>query len=131
VILLDTHIAIWLASDISLLRQPELDVILAPDNNIAVSAVSIWEVRIKWAKRFSSGDRKGPVDPADLLAALREMNIAVLPLEADHTTIELQVALKHNDPFDHLLLTIAQETGRRLLTRDADLRGHPLALYAE
>ena len=28
------------------------------------------------------------------------------------------------------LLTIAQELGGRLLTRDADLRGHPLAHHA-
>jgi PIN domain nuclease of toxin-antitoxin system len=129
-ILLDTHITVWLATDHSRLRAGELAVILEPDNEIAVSTVSVWEVRIKWLKQFRSGERKGPIDPHDLLLAIRQMNIAVLPLSPEHAAAELQIPLSHRDPFDELLLSIAQELGGRLLTRDAELRGHPLAIHA-
>lgn len=66
-----------------------------------------------------------------MLLAIRRMKIVVMPLIAEHASAELGVALKHDDPFDNLLLTIAQEMGGRLLTRDADLRGHPLAYHAD
>ena len=111
----------------ALLRPAELAVILEPDNEIVVSAVSIWEMRIKWSKRFRTGERKGPIDPPEMLRALRDMNVVVLPLIAEHASADLRVALDHGDPFDNLLLTIAQELNGRLLTRDADLRDHPLA----
>lgn len=130
-ILLDTHIAVWLASNVSLLRAQELAVILEPENEVVVSAVSIWEMQIKWTKHFRSGARKGPIDPRDMLFALREMRIVVLPLIPEHASARLQVPLDHSDPFDSLLLAIAQEMNGQLLTRDADLRGHPLAYYAE
>ena len=129
-ILLDTHIAVWLATDPAQLRADEVAAILEPENEILVSAVSIWEMRIKWMKRFQSGARKGPVDPRDLLSALRQMNIVVLPLAAEHASADLQVPLNQGDPFDNLLLTVAQEMGGRLLTRDAAMRGHPLAFHA-
>ena len=129
-ILLDTHIAVWLASDYAQLRSSELAIILEPDNEVVVSTVSIWEMRIKWSKHFRSGERKGPVHPRDILVALRDINLVILPLTAEHASAELRVALEHGDPFDNLLLTIAQELGGRLLTRDADLRGHPLAHHA-
>ena len=130
-ILLDTHIAVWLASSHALLRPGELGVILEPDNEIVVSAVSIWEIGIKWSKQYRSGERKGPIDPREMLRALRATNVVVMPLIAEHASAQLRVALQHGDPFDTLLLTVAQELNGRLLTRDADLRGHPLALHAD
>ena len=129
-VLLDTHVAVWLASDYSLLRPTELEVILDPDNEIVVSAVSIWEIGIKWSKQYRSGARKGPIDPREMLSALRATKVVVLPLTAEHASVQLRVPLSHGDPFDILLLTIAQELNGRLLTRDADLRGHPLAYHA-
>lgn len=130
-VLLDTHVAIWLASNYSLLRPSELAVILDPDNEIVVSAVSIWEIGIKWSKQYRSGERKGPIDPREMLSALRATKVVFLPLTAEHASSELRTPLNHDDPFDILLLTIAQELNGRLLTRDEKLRGHPLAYHAD
>ncbi len=129
-LLLDTHIALWLASNYARLQTGELAAIMEPDNDIAVSAVSIWELRIKWQTRYRSGDRKGPADPLDILAALKRMKIPVLALTAEHSATQLGHPIDHKDPFDDLLLTVAQETNRRLLTRDVDMVGHPLAYHA-
>jgi PIN domain nuclease of toxin-antitoxin system len=129
-LLLDTHIAFWLASDYSRLKPGELAAALEPDNDIAVSAASIWELRIKWFKHYRSGERKGPADPLELLVAFKRMNIPVLALSAEHSATGLHHQINHQDPFDELLLTVAQEMGCKLLTRDKNLRGHPLAFHA-
>ena len=102
-----------------------------PDHDLAFSSVSIWELRIKWDARFVSGERKGDANPTSILNGLRAVNIASIDLTPDLATCELKTPMAHNDPFDALLLTIAQETDRRLFTRDAKLRGHPLALHAD
>ena len=129
-LLLDTHIVLWFATERERLSRAELDVILDPHNDISVSAVSIWEMRIKWNRRFRSGLRKGPFHPEGLLAALEDFGLTVLSVTAAQCAATLHTPLAHSDPFDDLLLTIAQETGHRLLTRDGDLLGHPLAFHA-
>lgn len=108
------------------LRSQEFSVLIDPDNDLCVSAVSIWELRIKWGRHFQTGGRKGPIDPAQLLTTLAEMGLSVEPLLPAHCAAALTSPMPHRDPFDELLLTIAQETGRKLFTRDEALRGHPL-----
>ena len=129
-LLLDTHIAVWLATDRNQLSMGELAAIIEPNNEIIVSAVSVWELSIKWQKFFRSGERKGPMDPAEFLLALSQMEMPVLSLTAELAAAQLRTAAVHGDPFDTMLLTVAQETNARLLTRDDKLRGHPLAYHA-
>ena len=130
-LLLDTHIAVWLATDRNQLSMGELAAIIEPNNEIIVSAVSVWELSIKWQKFFRSGERKGPMDPAEFLLALSQLEMPVLSLTAELAAAQLSTAAVHADPFDTMLLTIAQETNARLLTRDDKLRGHPLAYHAD
>lgn len=92
-----------------------------------ISAVSIWELRLKWGARHTSGERKGPVDPVVLLQALLRGGFEVLPLQPHHAAAALVVPQPHKDPFDEVLLAQAQEEGMFLLTRDAALAQHPLA----
>lgn len=105
--------------------------ILEMDNDLAFSSVSIWELRIKWEKRFVSGQRKGDANPSDVLNYLRRAGIPEIDLTGDLAACELREPMPHSDPFDALLLTIAQETGRKLFTRDTKLRGHPLTFHAD
>lgn len=125
--LLDTHIAVWLVKDRARLSADEFAIIVDPEIRIAVSAVSIWEIRIKWHNFFASGDRKGPMGPDEMLAGLQKLGLTVLPLEAEHCAAALRHPVAHRDPFDDLLLTVAQKLNYRLLTRDRKLRGHPLS----
>ena len=129
-LLLDTHIAVWLATDRNQLSLGELAAIIEPNNEIIVSAVSVWELSIKWQKFFRSGERKGPMDPSDFLLALSQMEMPVLSLTAELAAAQLSSPAAHGDPFDTMLLTIAQEANAKLLTRDEKLRGHPLAYHA-
>ncbi len=96
-----------------------------------VSAVSIWEMRLKYRARHPSGARKSQYDPIDVLAVLERQDVVFLPLTQDHAAQPLQTPVEHKDPFDELLLVQAQVEGLKLLTLDRQLAGHPLALTLE
>ena len=93
-----------------------------------VSAVSIWEMRLKYHARRASGERKSPFDPAEVVLALEGQEVTFVPLTERHAASELQPPLSHRDPLDELLLVQAQEENLRLLTTDRRLIRHPLAL---
>ena len=93
-----------------------------------VSAVSIWEMRLKYHARHASGERKSPFDPNAVVVALQRQEAAFLPLTTGHAARELDTPLDHRDPFDELLLVQAQEEGLKLLTTDRWIIGHPLAI---
>jgi PIN domain nuclease of toxin-antitoxin system len=128
--LLDTHIATWLIMDHSLLSAEELHLIRLADNEIALSAISVWELRLKWNSFFVSGERKGPIDPIKALSLFRRLGLPIHDLQSDILAAPLQHPIRHKDPFDELLLVQAQKLGMKLLTRDGDLEGHPLAHFA-
>ena len=93
-----------------------------------VSAVSIWEMRLKYHARHGSGDRKSRFDPEDVVAVLEQHDVTFLPMTTAHAARSLAVPIHHRDPFDELLLVQAQEEGLKLLTHDRRLVGHPLTV---
>lgn len=95
-----------------------------------VSAVSIWEMRLKFRALHPSGARKSPYDPNDVVAALERQGVTFLTMTARHAACDLETPIPHKDPFDELLLVQAQEEGLKLLTDDRRLIGHPLAITA-
>ena len=127
-LLLDTHYVFAIAGSPGRLSGPELNFLAAYPNRFVVSAVSIWEMRLKWDALHASGDRKGPLDPAQAMQILAGQSIDFLPLSAAHAAMPLAVRLPHRDPFDELLLIQAQAENLKLLTRDQNLMGHPLAM---
>ena len=127
-LLLDTHIAIWAALDPGALTEAERGRMAAAGAPLVLSAVAVWELRLKWHSFHIFGSRKGPVAPTVVVAFAVAMDWELLPLTARHAAAELAQPLGHKDPFDELLLVQAQEEGMRLLTRDARLIGHPFAI---
>ena len=98
------------------------------EGQLYVSAVSIWEMRLKYRARRPTGERKSRLDPNEVIVALEEQNVVFLPMSMNHAARELETPIAHKDPFDELLLVQAQEEGLRLLTKDRQLVGHPLAI---
>ncbi len=127
-LLLDTHIVIWAALDPNALSDAERRWMAEADAPLVLSAVAVWELQLKWHSFHISGERKGPVGPAAVVAFAAAMDWEFLPLTARHAAAELASPLEHKDPFDELLLVQVQEEGMRLLTRDAKLVGHPFAV---
>lgn len=93
-----------------------------------VSAVSVWEMRLKHNARYRSGARKNPFDPNAVLEVLEGQDVVFLPMTMRHAARALDVPLSNRDPFDELLLVQAQEEGLRLLTTDRQLAGHPFSI---
>ena len=129
-LLLDTHYVYALAGAPGRLSDQEAAFLAAPPAPLLVSAVSIWEMRLKWQALHASGARKGPISPAQVVTILATQPVTFLPLLASHAVVTLSPALAHHDPFDELLLAQAQMERHQLLTRDAKLLLHPLARQA-
>lgn len=110
-ILLDTHVLLWWLADDPALGESAREVIAAPENLIAFSAASIWEIRIKQAV----GELDLPADFADVLARQPFDALAVTVAHA-HALQELPMI--HRDPFDRLLIAQARTEGMTILTRD-------------
>lgn len=127
-LLLDTHIAVWAALDPDALMEAERTWMAGADTRLVLSAVAVWELRLKWHSLHVSGARKGPISPDAVVAFARSVDWELLPLTVAHATAGLLQPLGHKDPFDELLLVQAQQEGMRLLTRDAKLAGHPLVV---
>ena len=130
-LILDTHYVYAIVGAPGRLSQKEKHFLANARERFIVSAVSIWEIRIKWSALHASGKRKGPKSPAQVLDLLSRRPIDLLSLTAEHATAELKQALAHHDPFDELLMAQAQCEGVRLLTRDSKLISHPLARAIE
>ena len=127
-LLLDTHIVVWAALNPDALSDAERAWMTGADTQLVLSAVAVWELRLKWHSFHVTGGRKGPVEPAAVVAFARAVDWELLHLTARHAAATLLQPIGHKDPFDELLLVQAQEEGMRLLTRDAKLALHPLAV---
>jgi len=129
-ILLDTTYLYRLMEAPAALSDADRRVLGARETRLHVSAVSVWEMRLKHNARHPSGARKSRFDPNDVIAALRQQDVTFLPMTLAHAARALETPIDHRDPFDELLLVQAQEEGLTLLTVDRHLVGHPLAVAA-
>lgn len=127
-LLLDTHYVYALAGSPGHLSGAERAFLSNNEHRFTISAVSLWEIRLKWNTLYASGDRKGPLDPMAVMRILIRQPIDFLTLNPMHTVTRLREPITHNDPFDELLLVQAQVEGLRLVTRDQKLTGHALAV---
>ncbi len=110
------------------MSDAERQFLASPSVHMFVSAVSIREMRLKFAARYRSGERKSSLDPKAALTVLEGQDVTFIPMTMRHAAQELDVPLSHHDAFDEMLLAQAQEEGLKLLTADGKLLGHPLAM---
>ena len=113
-ILLDTHVLLWLLADEERLGPQSRSAIQSSDA-VHYSAVSIAEVTIK--------QMIGRLQvPANLDQAAEDAGLQELVLRAEHAkAIDSFPALVRHDPFDRLLLAQAKIERCRFLTTDSRL----------
>ena len=114
--LLDTHLLIWIAdaSLAGLLPEPARDIVEDVGNDVAFSAVSIWEIVIK----NGLGRPDFQIDPATLRLGALACGYEELPVTSGHALAVADLAPIHKDPFDRLLIAQARAEGMVLLTHD-------------
>jgi len=118
-LLLDTNVLLWTLTGHPRI-QPVSQLILAPETEIFVSTVSLWEI----ATKASIG--KLAANVAEIRAATAASGFLELPVLGEHSETLATLPLHHRDPFDRMLVAQTIAEPMRLLTGDAQL-----AVYSE
>ena len=119
-LLLDTHIVLWRLTDDIRLPRRACDIMDQEATSIEVSAISIWEVTVKWALRKGrAGDMT--VSGRQFQQELELAGIPLLPVMPNHAAAVDDLPLLHGDPFDRFLIATARHEGMTLLTHDSVL----------
>ena len=120
-LLLDTHVALWAIAASPRLSRAARDAITDPDNEIHVSAASVWEIAIKHAlKRKGAGAM--PVSGRDALGYFEAAGYVLVAVKPVHAAAVEALPHHHGDPFDRLLIAQAREEPLRFMTHDATLQ---------
>ena len=121
-ILFDTHVAVWLASDQDKLTEKARDLIRSNAGQLYLSVVSAWEISILYKRNRLTL----PVDPEKYVALLIEQHgLSEIPLERKVVQLSVRLPDIHNDPFDRILIALCQEKGWVLLSKDRVIRKYP------
>lgn len=116
-ILLDTNVLLWTVAMPSRLDESTRSMIQDQDNDVSFSAVSIWEIAIK----FSSGRADFDADPQEVLTEALDAGFRELPVWANVAATVAALPMHHRDPFDRLLIAQATMEPARLMTSDSFL----------
>lgn len=111
-LLLDTHILLWWVMADRRLAKTLAGVLASPENDIAVSAASMWEIAIKRALG------RIDVDLDELLSSMTADGFTELPLRFGHALKLESLPRHHDDPFGRILIAQSIAEGRRLVTKD-------------
>jgi PIN domain nuclease of toxin-antitoxin system len=95
--------------------------ITAPENVVAVSAASVWEVSIK-----SAAGRLVITD--DFLEKVENSRLLPLPITAEHAWAAGQLPRHHADPFDRVIVAQAQLEGLTIVTHDPQIARYQVAI---
>ncbi|MBK1692327.1 type II toxin-antitoxin system VapC family toxin [Ectothiorhodospira mobilis] len=125
-LLIDTHIFLWYITDDARLSPEIAHAIRRPENQIHLSAVSLWECLVK----HQLGKLPLPQAPEAYLPLQRQRH-GIAPLDLDEASIRHLVKLPalHRDPFDRMLICQAIEHALVLVTMDEAIRRYPVTLF--
>jgi PIN domain nuclease of toxin-antitoxin system len=122
-LLLDTHALLWWLADDPELSEEARRLVADPDNLVAVSAASAWEMSIKTAL--------GKLEaPDDLAAELEANRFLPLPIAIDHALHAGRLPRHHRDPFDRMLVAQAELESLAIVTRDVSFEPYAVPTIA-
>ena len=110
-LLLDTHTLLWWIKDDPTLDTQAREAINDPNNEVFVSAASVWEIAIKRSRGRLEA-------PNDLDTQIDRARFVRLPITFDHAEQAGRLPLHHRDPFDRMLVAQAQIEDLVMVTRD-------------
>lgn len=111
ILLLDAHALVWWLAADGQLSDQATRAIADPQNDVLVSAASVWELGIKRAN--------GKIDvPIDLVAAVEAAGFDGLPATLEDAQVAASLPLHHRDPFDRMLIAQARRLDAVIVSRD-------------
>ena len=115
--LIDTHILLWALFEPDKLSGKARQAIADTDNTLYVSAISFWEISLKFA--LGKLELEG-CDPEQLVGYAGEMGALVLQLSGEEAaSFHRLPKLSHKDPFDRMLIRQAIIRDLTLISRDS------------
>ncbi len=121
-LLLDTCTFLWIAADAPRLSRRARALFQAPENEVFLSAGSVWEIAVKHAL----GRLPLPDDPSRFVPEMREVHgIEALPIDEASVLHMLRLPALHRDPFDRVLVGQAIVHGLTILTPDPLITQYP------
>jgi PIN domain nuclease of toxin-antitoxin system len=120
-LLLDTHVFLWWAMGGDRLDGAARSAIADPEDDVYVSAASVWELSIK-------ANLGKIVMPTSIHEALRRSGFLALPITVEHAEAAGALPRHHADPFDRMLVAQAMLGRMTLVTRDPALRAYGVAI---
>jgi PIN domain nuclease of toxin-antitoxin system len=129
-ILLDTHVLLWLAAEPSRLSRAAAAAIRRAlrSGGIAIASISLWEIAVLFAKgRLRS---RGTIE-ASVEAILQATGVTVHEITPVIASLAAQFPADFSaDPADRLIAATARGEGLTLITRDERIRSSPLVRTA-
>jgi len=117
--LLDTHTFIWAISEQNKLPIKVKNIISNPENEILVSALSFWEISLKYTLGKMDIDN---IPPNELPTWAKKHGFKIIPLEAETTaTYHKLTDTYHKDPFDRMLIWEAIQSNTPLISKDKNV----------
>jgi PIN domain nuclease of toxin-antitoxin system len=124
-ILLDTHIFLWFISGDNQLSTDVWNAIRDPDNEVYLSAISVWEAIVK----YQLGKLPLPEHPETYLPKQRDLHqIASLDLDESSVIQLAKLPPLHRDPFDRMLICQALQNGLTIATVDTAVRAYSVSV---
>jgi PIN domain nuclease of toxin-antitoxin system len=114
--LLDTHVFLWIFSDLPGFKTKVKQFFYAVDENaFYLSDASVWEASIK----YGSGKLKLPEDPEQFFTdRVRRAGYKHLSIDLRHVATVHILPLHHRDPFDRLLVSQARIEDMTVISDD-------------
>jgi len=118
--LLDTHTLIWSVTEPGKLSKNVRNLLTDPGSGIVVSAISFWEISLK----FSLGKLDiNSLKPEDFRNACIDTGFEILDLISETCSTYHQLPTKyHKDPFDRMLIWQAICEHYALISSDENIR---------
>lgn len=122
-LLIDTHILLWLLFSPEKLPNHLLQRLEDRTNQLAVSAISFWEISLKY--QLGKLNLEG-ILPEALVKVTEDMGIEIVQISPDELASfhQLPKLQGHKDPFDRLIIWQCLCQNRQLVSHDQKMKAY-------
>jgi len=114
-LLIDSQSLIWYVDQDHLLSPAAHAAMTDPNNDLLLSAATIWEIAIKVGLKKLSLSM--PYKQS-ITKAMDDLGMTVLPITVEYADAQAGLPSHHRDPFDRLLVAQAQVENMALVSAD-------------
>jgi PIN domain nuclease of toxin-antitoxin system len=114
-VLLDTHVWLWMLAFPERLGSRAIDLVRSDSDELILSAVSSWEIAVKWALGKLDLPQPPEIYVPDRMQA---EGIGSLAVDHGHALHVASLPQHHGDPFDRLLIAQSQVERIPIVTAD-------------